>query len=253
MNDRDSFTEEELLRLAGTKPEEMESSKNEVLRMMEESRRIQEEVSLPLMGEAAKMEVYWESHSDLELLEFFGRNIRKWPRPPRGPLPPAPPQALKLDRTGEGLLPKKLGRVCFTCRACVSSVSGATVECRYLKFPVWWAAACPKWRVTLNEKRLRQYDRFLWAKELWKMPKKGEGYYGKYNEVKSRDKVTIKLGRCCFTCRLRTERKGHFVMCQHIGNLVWERAQCPKWKKIIDLQQLAQFKKHLPRKPRQHA
>ena len=53
---------------------------------------------------------------------------------------------------------------------------------------------CPKWRVTLNEKKLKQYDRYIWAKELWKLPKRALGYYGKYNEVKSRDKgVTVKF------------------------------------------------------------
>lgn len=60
------------------------------------------------------------------------------------------------------------------------------------------------------------------------------------------DGPKLKLGRCCFTCRFRLKRTGHFVSCKYNkGKTIWDKARCPKWALTLNKKQLCQLEKSM--------
>ncbi|MCD6598607.1 MAG: hypothetical protein J7L04_13015, partial [Bacteroidales bacterium] len=54
------------------------------------------------------------------------------------------------------------------------------------------------------------------------------------------------LGRCCFTCEFRAEKKRSRVVCnKRDGELVWEKAHCRWFKLTRSNKRLDQYQKYM--------
>lgn len=148
-------------------------------------------------------------------------------------------QKQELLEAGDGPVPKRMGRCCFTCRY-RKSRTGHFISCKHHKLrKIWDKASCTNWRYTRKDKILCQVSHFL-----------AEDFMDflldplRQNLVKN---PQIRLGRCCFTCKFRGPRNGHFVFCTKEEQQVWDKARCARWTLMDKHDVLSQFKKFMNR------
>ena len=140
----------------------------------------------------------------------------------------------------------KVGKTCFSCKHRVSR-KGNFVTCKHNNHgqPIWEKARCKKWRLTNNKKALVKFSRFIDGWSNLSFPPL-RYFYRKTNDVKVTDSVPITLGRCCFLCEFRSEKKRSKVVCdKRKGRLVWEKCCCRWFKLTSSIKRLDQYKKYM--------
>lgn len=130
-------------------------------------------------------------------------------------------------------------RTCFTCVHKKRKIRSSFIICKHNNEgqPIWEKLHCMKWGITRRQNRRDEMRGF----EIDEIP-----VYEYQNRKKKDEEASIKLGRCCFTCRFRTGNvKYGFVECTRFLRPVWELANCKLYRPITAQYVLIQFRKYI--------
>jgi len=115
--------------------------------------------------------------------------------------------------------------------------------------PVLLKAMFERFNRKIDDGNWRTFENFNLSTEYYSHPK----YKAPTKNVAARrsESRKIKIGRSCFTCKHRLDRKGEFVTCRHTDKgtrWLWSQAHCPKWLLSKNPRRLSQFERFVDTK-----
>jgi hypothetical protein len=128
----------------------------------------------------------------------------------------------------------RIGRCCYTCQYRIKKAGRSFIICKHQnnKHKLWSRLSCQGWKLTRDINRLKEYEKFtqIYVRHSNLLR---NWYYHKWTfESAIQDDCIIRLGRVCFLCKRRGEKKNQKVYCNLKKQYVWQYAVCPKIYKL---------------------